>query len=592
MLTASEHSEAEYNCRDVLSMCRMYPHLVDALDCTDTVQVYTVDEQMAELALQMTRIGLPVDSGMRQEIGDRLCALRDSAAEILRGYTEGENREAFVVWVAQFFAAKARKGEPVAGSLRIGPTRAQAQLDELVAARKEWKAYRKQLAEGDPAIVEADTTIADIEERVKAAKLDLKAALHDCDEFTDLPHTMESAFAQRVRIRRADFELALEKRGVNFGAKIQQAAILRVAGVPITKTTSKSGLPQIDKEVLGGFARHAAAKALLKYILTDKTINVYIEGEKRVGKAGGKTKPVIVTEDGYIHPLWSVNRITGRWSSSPNCQNWSVRAGGGEENLRAMICAPEGYTLVGADFAQLEARLIGAMSQCRYLLDVFRRGEDVHGAFALVAFPDVWPRLAATHAAHKKAVRAGSCPCETCMKRKHVRDLVKRMEYGGLYGGSDRTIWEAIVGDFPDLTQRQVRLFLDSFAMILPEVLAWREQTLREAIQQGEIRSPILGRRQVFPLGRVDPTVAYNYKAQSGGADLWALGAIDFCKLWDQADQVAARIIHNGHDSVLVLCRKELAEQVKEDVRSCWNREWGGVQFIMETKIADRWSET
>jgi len=128
--------------------------------------------------------------------------------------------------------------------------------------------------------------------------------------------------------------------------------------------------------------------------------------------------------------------------------------------------------------------------------------------------------------------------------------------------------------------------------MILPEVLAWREQTLREAIQQGEIRSPILGRRQVFPLGRVDPTVAYNYKAQSGGADLWALGAIDFCKLWDQADQVAARIIHNGHDSVLVLCRKELAEQVKEDVRSCWNREWGGVQFIMETKIADRWSET
>jgi DNA polymerase I-like protein with 3'-5' exonuclease and polymerase domains len=127
---------------------------------------------------------------------------------------------------------------------------------------------------------------------------------------------------------------------------------------------------------------------------------------------------------------------------------------------------------------------------------------------------------------------------------------------------------------------------------MLPEVMAWREQTLREAIQLGEIRSPILGRRQVFPLGRVDPTVAYNYKAQSGGADLWALGAIEFMARWDQFDSVDARLIQNGHDSVLVLCKKELAAKVAEDVYSCWSREWNGVPFFMETRIANRWSET
>ena len=275
------------------------------------------------------------------------------------------------------------------------------------------------------------------------------------------------------------------------------------------------------------------------------------------------------------------------------CQNWSKRAGGGAENLRSMIEAPEGYTFVGADFAQLEARLIGAMSQCKYLMDTFQRGEDIHGAFAYIGFADVWPKLAATFKEHKKAMPKGEkCPCPTCAERDRVRDLVKRMEYGCIYGGVAKGIWEALVGDFPALTQRQVQFFLDSFARTCPEVLIWRTETLREAINNGEICSPILGRREVFPLGRVDPTVAYNFKAQSGGADLWGLGALAFMGLWDQFNSVDARICHNGHDSVLILCREGLAEQVETDVYACWNREWNGVPFFVEGKRANRWSET
>jgi DNA polymerase I-like protein with 3'-5' exonuclease and polymerase domains len=142
------------------------------------------------------------------------------------------------------------------------------------------------------------------------------------------------------------------------------------------------------------------------------------------------------------------------------------------------------------------------------------------------------------------------------------------------------------------LTQRQVQFFLDSFARTCPEVLLWRQQTLREAINDGEIRSPILGRREVFPLGRVDPTVAFNFKAQSGGADLWALGALAFMELWDQFNEVLARTCHNGHDSMLILCREDLAKQVEVDVCKCWNREWNGVSFFVESKIANRWSAT
>jgi hypothetical protein len=594
MISAIDLDEAKYNARDVLSMCRAYPHLVDAADQLGTIGVYEVDEQMAELALQMTRVGMPVNSERRQEIGDKLCRIRDEAIEALRPYTEGDFHNSFLDWVAQFFATKARKGEPINGSLRIGPTQAQATLTALQTNLKEWKEYRKAVekasvnSQDDIAdLAAADQNIAELTEQIKVAKAESKAAQFEDDANNGLIHTEDSAFAIRKAIRRADAELAISKKGVNFGAKVQQAAILRAAGVPLTKTTGKSGLPQVDKEVLAGFQRHEAAKALLKYTLVKSTITVYMEGEKRAGKGGTKSKPVLVTESGYIHPEWNIHKISGRWGSSPNVQNWSKHAGGGAENLRTMIEAPQGYIFVGADQKQLEARLVGAMSQCRYLLDVFARNEDVHGAFAAIGFPDAWPALAATFKAHKQA---GKCKCEVCLKRDLVRDLTKRMEYGCIYGGKAQTIWEAIVGDFGELTLRQVQFFLQSFDRTCPEVLQWRQQTLLEAQRDGVIRSPILGRCQLFPLNRCDPTVAYNYKAQSGGADLWALGAIDFCNKWSQY-KFDARICHNGHDSVLILCREEFAKEVEQDVYRSWNRTWNGVQFEMECKIGKRWSE-
>jgi hypothetical protein len=600
-----ELAEASYNARDVLGTCRVWPHLVAALDQTNTAGVYEVDEQMADLALQMTRIGLPVNSERRAEIGARLRVLRDAAIEQMRPYTEGEFRETFLDWVASFFASKARKGEPTAGAIRIGPTRAAAEYEAARAALAEWKVYCKQVVldgladaiytdSGDGTNTalgtDTDAQIAAFTEQVKLAKQQLAIAQFDADENDGLPHTAESAFAIRHAIRRAQAILAIEKKGVNFGAKVQQCAILRAAGVPLYKTTPKAGLPKIDKEVLESVARHLAAKALLSYILTEKTINVYIEGEKREGKGGGKSRPVMVTEDGYIHPQWKVHQITGRWASSPNCQNWSIRAGGGAENLRAMIEAPEGYVLISADYAQLEARLIGAMSGCKYMLDTFRAGKDIHGAFAAIGFPNEWMALAATYADHKKGMTKGqSCLCVDCLLRGKMRDRTKNLEYGFFYGGKDQTLFEAIVKDFPDATLGQVRDFMQRLNQMLPEVLAWRQRELDRVIREGVIRSPILGRRQVFPLGRVDPNVAYNYKAQSGGADIWALGAIKFVALWPQ-DQFDVRLIQNGHDSVLILCREDLAPQVEQDVYTCWNMEWNGVQFEMEAKIVKRWS--
>jgi DNA polymerase I-like protein with 3'-5' exonuclease and polymerase domains len=547
--------EGKYNARDVLGMCRVYPILLDHLDRTNTAGVYLVDRQLAQIALEMSRTGLPVDQVERERVGKRLKEIRDSAVALLRPLTDGDNRPKFIEQLAGYAAAKPRKKDPMAGVI---------------------------------------------------------------NEVSGAPHSIESAYMARIHIRTIEIEKAIDKKGVNFGAKLQQAAMLRVAGVPLLKVTEKTKQPKISKETLEEVAHHAPARAMLEFILSQAAIVNYIDGRK--GK-NGETKGIVIDPDDRLRPDWPIHKITGRWGSSPNVQNWSKRAGGGVENLRRMIAAPPGYKLVGADFAQIEARIIAVRAACIFLINVFARKEDIHGALAGEAFVE-FPKLNEVHRSHKgqkcgiSADRCtcgqpsaifikGMCPgcgahheekCDFCLRRDKLRDLTKRLEYGCFYGGAELTLWQSVVKDHPDTKIEHVRHFMSAMTLKMPELPAWRADLYNRALKDGELRSPILGRRQTFPMHRLDPTVAYNWESQSGGADLWALGAVEFDRRWPQkpvqfGGQTDARLIHNGHDSMMVLARDEVVSQVGKDIVASWSRNWGGVDFPLDLKVGHRWSE-
>lgn len=622
--------EGLYNARDVLGMCRAYQALGDALVRTGALDVYSVDRQMAFLAQQMTRTGMPIDIAARDALGDKLRVARDEAAEKLRQFTVENNYESFVEWIALYQAAKIRKSDPQAGQMNdvtgtvhsaesafllrkaarkaefaaglaksawkqdvydhvkasTGPVTNWSIAEEMTDTldetateedRSAWQSAFKQIAAqvgnlfrswGTQGILAIEKTI---EGKGKDKRTVYTATLAPPPEDEEEHEEWQEALAESIG-------------GINFGAKIQQAAILRVAGVPLTKLTPKTGLPKVGKETLEELAFHEPARWMLDWILTAAAISNVIEG-------------YIVGPDGCVHPEWLIHKITGRWGSHPNVQNLSKRAGGGRVNMRTMFVAPPGLIFVGADFAQLEARIIAAASQDPFLLEVFRTGQDIHGALAGVAFPEVWPKLAELYGTHKGQA-CGPNPvdhkskCDFCKQRDKLRDLTKRLEYGAFYGGMAETLWKSVVKDFPDLKIQQIHEFLRTVGQRMPGVLRWRAETLAKAEKECEIRSPILGRREVFPLGRVEPTVAYNYIPQSGGADLWALGAIDFMARWDQFGSEDARICHNGHDSILILCKEQYAEQVQRDVVECWTRQWNGVTFSIEAEIGRKWSDT
>lgn len=390
----------------------------------------------------------------------------------------------------------------------------------------------------------------------------------------------ESAYAKRVVRRRNELVKRWEKlrskgkNPINIGAKVQLAALLRCAGVEL-KVLTKSGIPKINKGVLETHAQNSAAKAALNYGITASVIKTFVDN-------------LDVKQDGAIHPRWSIHKITGRWGSNPNVQNWSVRAGGGAENLRRMVKAPEGFVFAGGDFAQIEARILACLSRDALLVKIFADNRDIHAEMAAVGFPREWPGLDSHYKEHGGQVET----CKICQARKKARDMTKRLEYGGWYGGKAETVWSAVVKDMPGLMLRDVEAFNRNLASAMPGVIRWRAEVLKEVTATREVRSPFLGRRETFPLGRVDPGVAYNYKAQSGGADLWCLGALDYVKTWPQQGLTSGRIIHNGHDSALILAAKEDAKEIIKDAAAAWSRTINGVTFPMEFKQAERWSET
>ena len=78
---------------------------------------------------------------------------------------------------------------------------------------------------------------------------------------------------------------------------------------------------------------------------------------------------------------------TGRLSSNnPNLQNIPIRTERGRQVRKAFVPRDENYTLLAADYSQIELRIIAALSQEETMIEAFKNGEDIHASTASRVF--------------------------------------------------------------------------------------------------------------------------------------------------------------------------------------------------------------
>jgi DNA polymerase I len=166
----------------------------------------------------------------------------------------------------------------------------------------------------------------------------------------------------------------------NIGSPLQLGRILfEKLAYPATKKTAKTKSYATGSEVLEELAALSTGPVpalVLEWREISKLKGTYVDA-----------LPACIAADGRIHTRYDqAVAATGRLSSNaPNLQNIPVRTEAGRAIRRAFV-APPGSKLVAADYSQIELRILAHLSGDEALLDVFRRGEDIHRATAAKIF--------------------------------------------------------------------------------------------------------------------------------------------------------------------------------------------------------------
>jgi DNA polymerase I len=182
--------------------------------------------------------------------------------------------------------------------------------------------------------------------------------------------------------------------------------------------------------------------------------------------------PTMVRADTHrVHTDFNqTGTATGRLSSSnPNLQNIPIRTAFSRQIRKAFVPQP-GWILVGADYSQIELRILAHLSQEPVLLEAYQNDVDVHTLTARLLFD-------------KDTISSDE------------RRLAKIINFGIIYGmGAQRFAREA------NVSNAEAKQFIERFNTRYARVFAYLQDMQRAAIAQGYVET-ILGRRRYFNFG-------------------------------------------------------------------------------------------
>lgn len=248
--------------------------------------------------------------------------------------------------------------------------------------------------------------------------------------------------------------------------------------------------------------------------------------------------------------------VTGRLSSEkPNLQQVPR-----ESTLRTCFGAPEGWTFLEADYAQVELRIAAMLSGDSTLLRIFHTGGDPH---------------LTTAAEIARLTPAEVLASDKTGKTEH-RKRAKPVNFGFLYGmGEDKFIDYAFDNYGIDVTPQEAHDYRERYFRLYSGLPAWHDRQRRLAQRLGRVHSPIGRVRHLPDINSSEYKVraeaerqAINSPVQSLASDLMLLSLV---RLGGVLHPNECRAVGTVHDALLFEVRNELVETYK-----------GVVQGIME----------
>lgn len=247
---------------------------------------------------------------------------------------------------------------------------------------------------------------------------------------------------------------------------------------------------------------------------------------------------------------------TGRLSSSdPNLQNIPIRSEDGAKIRQAFI-AESGFTLLSADYSQIELRVLAHLSNDPILLAAFADDLDIHRMTAARIF-DV----------HEGLVTA------------QMRASGKTVNFGVVYGQTPFGLSGQL-----GVTQAQAKKYIEQYFEKYSGVREYRERVLAEARRCKEVRT-LMGRRRFVPdidskntMSRnFAERIAFNTVIQGSAADIIKMAMIHIDREM-QKSQLSSHLLLQVHDELVFEMAAGEAELLRDLVRQ-------GMEAVVDFKV-------
>ena len=228
-------------------------------------------------------------------------------------------------------------------------------------------------------------------------------------------------------------------------------------------TKTKTGQYATSEAILSDLApEHPIVANVLEFRQLQKLQNTYIEALPN--EVNPKTKRVHTT---YMQAVTATGRLS---SNNPNLQNIPIRTERGQQIRKAFIPRNEDYTLMSADYSQIELRVIAALSGEQNMIDAFLRGEDIH---------------------RSTAARVFNVPLQAVTREQ--RSHAKTVNFGIIYGVSATGLSQQT-----NLSRSESKKLIDIYYQTYPKLKDYIDKQIYFARQHGYVET-ILGRRRYLP---------------------------------------------------------------------------------------------
>ena len=277
---------------------------------------------------------------------------------------------------------------------------------------------------------------------------------------------------------------------------------------------------------------------------------------------------------GRVHTSYNpAGTVTGRLSSSnPNLQNIPIRTQEGRRVRRAFV-AEDGWLLIGADYSQVELRVMAHVSQDAGLIGAFERGEDVHATTAAAVY---------------------GVPLDEVTYEQ--RRIAKAVNFGLIYGQGAYGLSRQL-----GISVDDADTFIKRYFARFPQVRAYMDRVQVEAAKRGYVDT-LLRRRRFFPGLLSDSRastnqrqnairMAINTPIQGSAADIIKLAMLRMHAALKE-NGLRSRMILQVHDELVL----EVPEDEREVVIPLLEEAMGGafelvVPLKVDVEIGRNWGE-